>query len=326
MSDIYFGNLKIKKGACLAPMAGLTDAVFRKLANEFNISYTVTEMVSAKALIYNDLKTRKLCQNYTQNSPFGIQLFGCVPEELAEAAKIVLQFKPDFIDINMGCPAPKITNGGNGSALMKNPTLAQECVRQVVNSVNIPVTVKMRKGWDNNSINYVEMAKRCEQAGAVAVQLHARTRTQMYTPPIDVNAITQMVNAVKIPVVGNGDILTVEDARNMLDETGCSLVMVGRGVMGNLWLFNEIYADFNGLEMPEKPSLYTRLEFMRKHAYELCETKGEDLAMREFRTNAAYYLKGVKNASKFRAFSTSLTYYTDVERLVELVLDANRME
>ena len=320
---VYFGSLEIAKGAALAPMAALTDAVLRKLASEFEVSYTVSEMVSAKAIVYNDMKTRRLCINDSVGVPFGIQLFGCEPEVFAEAGKKIEQLKPDFIDINMGCPAPKVTNGGNGSALMNNLPLAEECVRQLVNAVKVPVTVKMRKGWNNDTITCVELAKRCEAAGAVAVQVHARTRTQMYVPPIDPTCIADVVNAVKIPVVGNGDITTCYEAKQMIDETGCDLVMVGRGAMGNLWLFNEINALLNNQPIPERPTIRQRMDMMKRHAYEICERKGEDLAMREFRTDAAFYLKGIHGAAKFRALSTSLTYFTDVEDLIYLILKEN---
>lgn len=321
---MQIGNLSITEGAALAPMAGLTDASLRALAAEYGASYTISEMVSAKALTFGDRKSRELCMHGGGTMPYGIQLFGCEPAILAAAAKLILPFHPDFIDINMGCPAPKITGGGNGSALLKNPKLAGECAAAVVKAVDIPVTVKMRIGWDDDTITGAETAKRCEDAGVAAIAVHGRTRQQMYTPPISLSHIAEVVKAVKIPVIGNGDITTAADAKAMIDETGCAMVMVGRGALGNLWLFQEIRALLHGEPAPAAPTLRERLQLLKRQVRMMCDEKGESRALREARTHATHYLKGVRGAAKFRNETSALTYYTDLEALCERVLRENQ--
>lgn len=320
---MQIGNIEIAPGAALAPMAGLTDAALRALAAEYGAGYTISEMVSAKALAFGDRKSRQLCMHKGGYKPFGIQLFGCEPPVLAAAARLVLPFEPDFIDINMGCPAPKITGGGNGSALMKSPRLAGECAAAVVKAADIPVTVKIRTGWDENTITCVEVAKRCEAAGVSAIAVHGRTRAQMYTPPIYPEYIAAVVKAVHIPVIGNGDIVTAAGAKKLLEDTGCAMVMVGRGAMGNLWLFTEIAAMLKGEAAPSPPTLRQRLELLKRQVRAMCDEKGEERALREARTHAAFYLKGVRGAAKFRNETSALTYYTDLETLCTRVLREN---
>lgn len=322
MDYINFKNLKIQKGAAFAPMAGLSDAAGRKIADEFNAVYTVSEMVSIKAIAYGDKKTAKLCTGFEHKQPYGIQLFGSEPEYFAKAVAIIEEkFKPDFIDINMGCPAPKVTNGGNGSALMKNLPLAEECVRQTVDNTTLPVTVKMRLGFDDSNINCVELAKRCEQAGAAAVCVHARTRKQMYQPPIHPEYIQDVVNAVGIPVVANGDILTAQDAQKLIDNTGASLVMVGRGAMGNPWLFSDIFAQFNGQDAPPAPDLQMRMQLMLKLVDLMCQDKGEALAMLQARTITSFFMKGLPFAASLRKQTTSLSCYNDLVNLYNEILN-----
>ncbi|MEG2054030.1 MAG: tRNA dihydrouridine synthase DusB [Oscillospiraceae bacterium] len=318
-----FNKLALQNKVALAPMAGLTDVTLRSIAEEYGAAFTVSEMVSAKAICFNDRKTKFLCKNKCKEIPFGIQLFGSEIQTMAEAARIITAFNPDFIDINMGCPAPKITKSASGSALMKTPELAAEIVRAVARVVQVPVTVKMRTGWDAQSVNCAELAKMCEQAGAAAIAVHGRTQQAMYVPPVDLVAIKAVVDAVEIPVIGNGDICSADDAKNMIDETGCKMVMVGRGAMGNPWLFGEINAVLFGKELPNAPSLNDKMKLMVRHVYEMCEDKGEDAAMREARTHAAFYLKGLHGAAHMRHLTTELTYFTDIEELAKLALSSN---
>lgn len=319
-----FGNLTIKNGASLAPMAGLTDATLRTMAANYGATYIISEMVSAKALSFGDKKSAALCKHTAvEGVPYGIQLFGSEPAIMAQAAAFVMKYKPDFIDINMGCPAPKITNNGCGSALMKNPPLCGELVKAVVEAVDIPVTIKIRKGFDDSSLTALEVAKRAEAAGAAAVTLHARTREQMYRPPVDYTSIAALKQAVSIPVIGNGDITTVEEALSVVEQTGCDQVMVGRGALGRPWFFSQLAAAFNGQPIPAEPTLKEKMCIMQKHVYDMCNDKGEAQAMRECRTQVAWYMHGLQGAARLRGLTSSLTYYTDIEELAQLVLKLN---
>ena len=318
-----FNDLLIGPGAAFAPMAGLSDAPARRLMAQHGAAYTTSEMVSAKALCYNDQKTAALLRGGKNNAPFGIQLFGSEPDTMAEGAKRVLHWQPDFIDINMGCPAPKITSTGAGSALMKDPALCGKIVAAVTAAVNLPVTVKMRKGWDDDTVTCVEVAKQCEAAGAAAIVVHARTRTQMYTPPIDPGCIAAVKAAVAVPVVGNGDILSAQDATDLMAATGCDAVLVGRGAMGNPWLFGEILAALRGEAPPPRPTLRETMDTMCRQLYEMCEEKGEGVAMRQARTHAPYYMKGLREAAQLRHIACGLTTYQDAEELARLVLQYN---
>lgn len=309
------GNFETDGYAALAPMAGVADRSFRRLCREFGAAYTVSELISSKAVSLNDKKSLGMMNITDSERPVGLQLFGSDPDTMAAAAVSGMQFKPDFIDINMGCPAPKVAGNGGGSALMKDPQLAESIVKAVVGAVSIPVTVKMRSGWDESSVNAVELAKRCEQAGAKLITVHGRTKTQMYFPPVNMDIIKEVKRAVSIPVVGNGDIFTAKDAANMYEYTGCDFVMVGRGAMGAPWIFRQINAwMFEGVTVPDPP-LSERMRVLMKQAAMTVEDKGEKNAMREMRKHAAWYMKGVRGAAAYRNECGQLT---TLEQLYEL--------
>lgn len=309
------GNVEINGRVALAPMAGVTDRAFRELCVSFGAAYVVGEMVSAKGVSFNSRKSKELMELSKEERPAAVQLFGSEPQTVAAAALTAMEYKPDIIDINMGCPAPKISGNGCGAALMKNPELCGKIVEAVKSAVDIPVTVKMRKGWDDDSINAVEVAKICEQAGADAITVHGRTRQQQYRPPVDRNIIAEVKKAVSVPVIGNGDIFNANDAAVMLEETNCDMVMVGRGALGNPWIFSEINAwlDYTRPYLPIAPA--EKISVMLRHIKKVCEYKGEAVAMREARKHAAWYLKGFKNAAALRNEAGSLTTYDD---LIEL--------
>ena len=309
------GNIEVNNPLFLGPMAGVTDWAFRTVCAELGAGVTVTEMVSSRALVYQDKKSVSLLRK-NDGSICGAQIFGNDPEIMAKAAVLALGHSGcDFIDINMGCPAPKVASNGGGSALMKDPILAAKIVKAVKEAVSVPVTVKMRAGWDESSINATELAKRCEDAGASVITVHGRTRTQMYAPPVNLDIIKEVKKAVSIPVVGNGDIYTAKDAANMYEYTGCDFTMVGRGAMGSPWIFSQINAwMYEGITIPEPP-LSERMRVLIKQSQLTVEDKGENNAMREMRKHAAWYLKGIKGAAKYRNECGQLT---SLEQLYEL--------
>ena len=313
------GNVEIKGYAALAPMAGVTDRAFRELCTSFGAAYVVGEMVSSKGLTYRNEKTKELLVLSDEERPAAVQLFGDDPENMAAAAVMALDDQPDIIDINMGCPAPKIVNNGCGSALMKQPELCGKIVRAVKQAVNVPVTVKIRKGWDSNRVNAVEVAQICEAAGADAITVHGRTREQQYMPPADWNIIREVKKAVKIPVIGNGEINTARDAAAMYEQTGCDLVMIGRGALGNPWIFREIEMLL-GHDRPSLPvSNAERITVLIRHIQKLCEYKGESLGMREARKHAAWYFKGMKGAASLRKKAVTLETFDDLIALCKMV-------
>lgn len=309
----------IKRTAALAPMASVADKAYRYMCKKYGASLVVGEMASAKGLCYSDRKTAELLSVTAAEFPMAIQLFGSEPEFMAKACKIAEQYEPQFIDINMGCPVPKVVSTGAGSALMKTPQLAADIVKACVDATAIPITVKIRKGFDDSCINAVELAQMLEQAGASAITVHGRTRKQMYQPPVDIDIIRQVKQAVTIPVIGNGDITTPETAKQMYEKTGCDLIMVGRGSYGRPWIFEEIetYLETN-TRLPEK-SLDEKMEIMLEHISLICQFKGEKIAMREARKHAAWYLKGIPHAAKFRNLCSNLEVYADIQQLVKQV-------
>lgn len=312
-------SLKIGGHAALAPMAGVADRAMRELCMGYGAGYCVGELTSAKGVSLNDKKSELLLSVSDNERPMASQIFGSDPKTMATAAQKAMDFCPDFIDINMGCPAPKVAKSGGGSAMMETPKLAAEVVNAVVNAVDVPVTVKMRAGIDDEHINAVELAKLCESAGAAAITVHGRTRKQMYAPPVNLEIIKQVKQAVNIPVIGNGDIRSCQDAALMYEKTGCDYIMVGRAACGAPWIFQQINAYLDETRYIPDPPLSVRLLTLQKQVKMMVEYKGERVAMREARKHAAYYMRGLRGAASFRQDCSSLTVYDDLLRLCENV-------
>ncbi len=294
------GKLKLANPVILAPMAGVTDQPFRRLVREMGCGLVYSEMVSDMGLVYQNERTLEMLRIEADERPVALQIFGSDPEAMAKAAKIVARVEPDTIDINMGCPAQKIVKNGEGSALMKTPELAYRIMAAVVEAVDIPVTVKIRSGWSQNSLNAVEMAQLAEKAGIAAIAVHGRTREQFYSGQADWSIIKAVKESVSIPVIGNGDIRSPKDAARMLNETGCDAVMIGRGAQGNPWLFRQVvrYLE-NGVLLPG-PTMEERIDMVLRHLEMLTQHKGEYIAVREMRCHAAWYTKGLRRAAELR--------------------------
>lgn len=309
------GNIAIDGYAALAPMAGVADRAMREICARHGACYTVGEMASAKGLVMSDRKSEQLLDVADENYLCAVQLFGCEPEIMAKAAEKAMKFNPQIIDINMGCPAPKVAKTGCGSALMKTPHLAGEVTRAVVRATGLPVTVKIRAGWNLDALNAVEVAKICEDAGAAAVAVHGRTREQMYAPPVNIDIIRQVKEAVQIPVIGNGDIFTPKDAAEMYEKTGCDLVMVGRGALGRPWLFSQINAWLGHQRVIPDPPVSERMRIMLEHVQKICAYKGDRVGIREARKHAAWYMKGIRGAASMRREIGELTSLEQLEEL-----------
>ncbi len=324
MKKIKIMNLELAQTAALAPMAGVADTSYRQLCAEMGAVMTVSEMISAKGLCYDSKGSAELCRISQSERPMGLQLFGSEPEFIAKAVSLLQEYHPDWIDLNMGCPVPKVVNTGAGSALMKTPEIAEKCIRAAVKESSVPVSVKMRTGWDNEHINAVEFAQLCENAGASFLTVHGRTRQQLYSGKADWNAIKQVKQAVQIPVVGNGDVKSALDCQNMYETTGVDLVAIGRASYGNPWIFKEISAFFNH-EAYTPPTPEERMQIMLRHIRMIIDysQKPPHLAIREARKHASWYLTGMKNAAAFRAKCYQLNSYEEAEKMADDFLKEN---
>lgn len=316
MPELQIGNVKLENDLILGPMAGVTDLPFRLLCKEQGAGLLCMEMVSAKGIMYNNKNTKFLLTIDERERPVSLQLFGSDADIISEQAKRIEELPFDILDINMGCPVPKIVNNGDGSALMKNPLLAGEIIEKTARAIQKPVTVKIRKGFDEEHINGVEMAHIAQESGAAAIAVHGRTREQYYSGKADWEIIRKVKEAVKIPVIGNGDVWTPQDAIDMRKQTGCDGVMIGRGAQGNPWIFKQILHYEQTGELLEKPSPQEVTEMILRHAKMQMEFKGEYIGMREIRKHAAWYTAGYKNSAKLRGKINETETYEELKELL----------
>lgn len=326
MNQLSLFGYTIPRTAMLAPMAGIADRAYRQLCKEYGAVLVVGEMASVKGLCYSDRKTAELLTCTQEEFPMGVQLFGDDPAFFAKAAKIAAQYHPAFIDINMGCPVHKVVSTGAGSRLMTTPEKAAQIVRACVEAVDIPITVKMRKGYNAEDANAPQLAKLCQEEGAAAITIHGRTKAQLYQPGADWDIIKQVKQAVSIPVIGNGDVMSAQDAAQMYRQTGCDLVAVARGSYGRPWIFSEITQYLQTGTLPPEPSPEEKMEVMLRHLSLICTYKGERAGMREGRKIAGFYVKGLAQASRFRGLCGSLSTLEDAKTLANEVLQAQKEE
>ncbi len=321
---IKIGSIKINGKVALAPMAGISNPAYMKIVEKMGCSYAITELISSEAIVRNNKKTLDMLAGYdTLNMPVALQLFGSNPDTLAKAAKVIEENGFKIIDLNFGCPVPKVAvRSEAGSALLKYPQKIKEIVSRVVSSVSIPVTVKIRSGWDFNSINAVEIAKICEEAGASLITIHARTRSQGYSGKADWNIIKEVKEAVNIPVIGNGDVTDIYKAKEMLDTTGCDMVMIGRAALGNPWIFNEVSKYLENGEIVSKPSYIDKIDMALEHLTNLCELKSERTAVLEIRNHIGWYLRNVPLGKEIK---NKIFKETDINVIID-ILNAYKKE
>ncbi|MDF2474126.1 MAG: dus1 [Anaerocolumna sp.] len=320
--SFHIGNVKIEGNLILGPMAGVTDLPFRLLCKEQGADLIYTEMVSAKGIQYNNKNTEALLEVAEEERPVSLQLFGSDPYIMSETAKRIEDRNFDILDVNMGCPVPKVVNNGEGSALMKEPKLVGEIIHALSSAINKPVTVKIRKGFQESSVNAVEIAKIAEANGAAAIAVHGRTREEYYSGHADWNIIKEVKDAVSIPVFGSGDVTTPEEARRLVDETGCDGIMIARGARGNPWIFHQVKEYFNTGIIPEKPTAKEAVIMMLRHARMAMEYKGEFIGIREMRKHVAWYTTGYPLAAKLRNRVNEITDYKSLEELLGIYLDS----
>lgn len=317
MKQLKIGNVTLENRYILGPMAGVTDLPFRLLCKEQGAGLLCMEMVSAKAILYNNKNTETLLEIHPDEQPVSLQFFGSDPKIMSEMAKRVEERPFDIMDINMGCPVPKVVKNGEGSALMKNPKLVHEIVSAMVKAINKPVTVKIRKGFDDTCINAVEIAKIIEDAGAAAVAVHGRTREQYYSGTADWEIIRQVKEAVSIPVIGNGDVTSPQKAEELVKQTGCDGIMIARGAQGNPWIFSEMIAYEQTGQLPDRPTRREVREMMLRHARLQLQYKREYLGIREMRKHVAWYTKGLQGSAKLREEINRVESYAELEELLE---------
>lgn len=319
MSELKIGNVTLKNNVILAPMAGVTDLPFRLLCKEQGVGLSCMEMVSAKAIYYNNKNTEELMEIHPDERPVSLQLFGSDPDIISEMAKRIEEKPFAILDINMGCPVPKVVNNGEGSALMKNPKLVEEILTKLVKAVNKPVTVKIRKGFDETNINAVEIARIAEGCGVAAVAVHGRTREQYYSGRADWDIIAAVKDAVKIPVIGNGDVVDAVSAKKLAEQTGCDGIMVGRAAQGNPWIFHEITAYLETGTIPPRPTMEEVKETVIRHAKLQLEFKGEYTGVREMRKHLSWYTTGYPNSARFRQMINTMESMDELLESVEQI-------